>query len=83
MNRERLIQCFIALVCSLHDWQDNKVQCIIRYEPHHPGTETFPHYTLDAISANGFGAGFFGDGHAKAVILFSIGPGQNPEAVVT
>ena len=83
MKRERLIQYFIALVCGLHGWQDNKVQRIIRYEPHHSGTEAFPYYTLDAISANGFGTGLFGDRHAKPVMLLSIGPGQNSEAVVT
>jgi len=83
MSCKRLIQYFIALLCSLPGWQDNKVHRVVHIGAHHPGAKTFPDYTLDAIATNCPGTGFFGYSHAKAVTLYSINPGHNPETVVT
>jgi len=77
----------VALACSLRCWQNDKIQSL---SPRLSGrllsgylcTKAFAYQSLDPVSANGFGTGFFGYRHAKTMARNSIGPRQYAETVV-
>jgi len=59
MNRKRLIQYFVALICGCRGWQNDKIKCVIGHGPCHLYAETFPDDAFNAITSYGPGTGFF------------------------